>query len=90
MSVLNGSFQVLCTSTASIEITSIEWLVNGQPLENLNLDARTDFDMDLGIGWLIFDNVQSKHNNSNIRCKVTTGNSEILTSIQALVLTIQG
>ena len=89
VSVLHGSFVVLCIDTSSIQINSIEWLVNGSPLENLNLNARTDFSMG-GIGILRITNLQSKHNNSNIRCKVNTTDSEIITSADSSELIIQG
>ena len=91
VSVLNGSFYAVCTSNSGIEIINVEWLVNGRPLENLDLDATTDFSREEGFGRLGFiGNLQSKHNNSHIKCRVTTSNFEILTSPDSSELIIQG
>lgn len=89
VSVLHGSYRVLCTSTDSI--ARIQWLVNGTLLEDLNLDETTNIDRTQGFGVLSFGgNLQSRHNNSNIKCKVTTNNMEILTSADSSELIIQG
>ena len=92
VSVLNGSFHAVCTSTGTIEIINVEWLVNGRPLENLDLEATTNFTREQGgLGSLRFiGNLQNKHNNSHIKCKVTTSNFEILTSADSSELIIQG
>lgn len=91
VSVLNGSFQVICYPRSGKRITSVEWLVNGRPLESLNLNGRTSFSTNVGgLGTLIFNNLQSDHNNSVIKCIATTSEAEILSSVNSSKLIIQG
>lgn len=93
VSVLNGSFRLACRfDDDSTEITSVQWLVNGAPLENLNLNATAEFTTELGgVGSLGFrNNLQRDLNNSIFKCKVITSTSGILTSSDSAKLILQG
>ena len=72
-----------------IRIVSLQWLVNGSLVENLNLtNVRTEFDNISGV--LRFDDIPEEYNMSRIRCMaIAEGNSEPLLS-QNSSLILQG
>ena len=91
VSVLDGSFQVVCSSDSTMQLTDVQWLVNGSPLENLNLHAETNISRENGYGYLRFNNnLQRKHNNSVISCTATFDSDEMQSPLQFSKLIIQG
>ena len=88
VSTPGGSATFICLSTG-MRIVSLQWLVNGSLVENLNLtNVRTEFDNNKGV--LIFDDIPVEYNMSSIGCMVIAeGNSEPLLS-QNSSLILQG
>ena len=88
VSTPGGNAKFVCLSPG-IRIVSLQWLVNGSLLENLNLSTvQTEFDDSSGI--LCFSDIPVDYNMSIIRCKVVAeGSSEPLLSIQSSLI-LQG
>ncbi len=73
-----------------VTITSVEWLINGTPLEDLSLtNAVTEFSQLSRQGGLILNDISVEYNNTNIQCRATLDNRETVDSNNVTFL-IQG
>ncbi len=73
-----------------VTITSVEWLINGTQLEDLGLtNVEVVFSRLTEQGTLRFNNISVEHNNTNIQCRATLSNGEIVDS-NNLILLVQG
>ncbi len=78
-----------CASSSDI-ITSVEWLVNGTRLEDLSLtNVETEFSQLSRQGTLVFMNISVEYNNTNIQCRATLSNGDIVDSNNDTLL-VQG
>ncbi len=78
------------SSSATITITSVEWLINGTRLEDLSLtNVETDFSQVARQGILLFNNLSVEYNNTNIQCRATLSNGETVDSNNVALL-VQG
>ncbi len=78
------------TSSRTITITSVEWLINGTQLEDLSLtNVETEFSQLFRQGLLGFNNISVEYNNTNIQCRVTLSNGETVDSNNSTLL-VQG
>ena len=77
------------TSSGTITITSVQWLISGTPLEDLSLtNVETVFSR-IRQGTLVFNNVSVEYNNTNIQCRAILSNGETVDS-NSLTLLVQG
>ena len=78
-----------CVSS-SATIASVEWLINGTGLEDLNLtNVVTEFSELTGQGILLFNDVSVEYNNTNIQCRATLSNGDTVNSWTS-TLVVQG
>ncbi len=78
------------TSSPTITITSVEWLINETRLEDLSLtNVETEFVNVTRQSSLRFNNVPVEYNNTNIQCRATLSNGETEDS-NNLTLLVQG
>ncbi len=77
-------------ASLSRTITSVEWLINGTRLEDLNLtNVQREFSQLSRQGTLIFNNVSVEYNNTNIQCRATLSNGTTVDSTTSTFL-VQG
>ncbi len=85
-----GRNPVLSCASISDTITSVEWLINGTPLEDLSLtNVETQFIELFRQGGLVFNNISVEYNNTNIQCRATLSNGETVDS-NNFTLLVQG
>ncbi len=78
-----------CWSSSGTIITSVQWLINGTRLEDLNLtNVETEFSQLSRLGYLSFSDISVEYNNTNIQCRATF-NGETLNSNNSTLL-VQG
>ena len=72
-------------------IASVQWLINGTLLEDLNLtNVEPDFSEVTSQGSLVFRNISVEpHNNTIIQCRATFNNGKIVDSNNSTLL-VQG
>ena len=76
--------------SGTINITSVEWLINGTRLEDLSLtNVETEFSQLSRQGTLVFNNISVEYNNTNIQCRATLSNGETVDSNNVTLL-VQG
>ncbi len=77
-------------SDATITITSVQWLINGTPLEDLSFtNVETEFSQISRQGTLVFNNISVEYNNTNIQCRANSSNGETVDYNNAILL-VQG
>ncbi len=87
---VNPVFNCKAASNAPITITSVQWLINETPLEDLSLtNVETEFSQLSRQGILVFDNISVEYNNTNIQCRATLSNGETVDSNNVALL-VQG
>ncbi len=71
-------------------LSSVQWLMNGTRLEDLNLtNVPTEFREVTRQGTLVFNNISVEYNNTNIQCRATLSNEETVDSNNVTLL-VQG
>ena len=87
---VNPVFNCGAASDVTITITSVQWLINGTPLEDLSLtNVQTEFSQISRQGTLVFRNISVEYNNTNIQCRATFSNGETVDSNNSTLL-VQG
>ncbi len=90
ISGVNPVFNCGSASDATITITSVQWLINGTPLEDLSLtNVGTEFSQISRQGTLVFRNISVEYSNTNIQCRATLSNGETEDSNNVTLL-VQG
>ena len=94
-SVLGGTAEFTCMrTTASIEIESVEWLLNGTLLDNFNFsesDVTQRFiRFNGGIGRLVFNNLPLMPQITEIVCRATLRNGATVLSTATNLIVLQG
>ncbi len=85
-----GNHPTFNCASPSDTITSIEWYINGTPLEDLSLtNMATEFSQLSRQGILVFSNISVEYNNTNIQCRATLSNGETADS-NNFTLLVQG
>ncbi len=76
--------------SSSVIITSVQWLINGRPLEDLSLtNVVAAFVAQTRQGSLVFKSVSVEYNNTNIQCRATLSSGETVDSNNSTLL-VQG
>ncbi len=87
---VNPVFNCGAASDVTITITSVQWLINGTPLEDLSLtNVETEFSPISEQGTIVFNNISVEYNNTNIQCRATLSNGETVDSNNVTLL-VQG
>ncbi len=85
-----GDSPIFICGPSSGTITSIEWLINGTRLEDLNLtNVKTELSNITTQETLFFNNISVEYNNTNIQCIATLSNGESVDSNNHTLL-VQG
>ena len=75
----------------SVNIASVQWLINGTRLEDLSLtNVATIFVELTRQGSLLFNNVSVEYNNTNIQCRATLSNGETADSNNVTLFVEEG
>ena len=95
VSVPGGTARFMCTRTmTSIDIESVEWLLNGTLLDNFNFnesDVTQRFISGFGIGELIFNHLPLTSQTTNeIVCRAALNNGETALSTATNLIVLQG
>ena len=78
-------------NTESDNITSVQWLINGRQLEDLNLpNVEIGFNQYYGMRVLRFNSISVEYNNTNIQCRATFSNGETAGSNNVKLLVEEG
>ena len=87
ISISGGSAEFNCIS-GSIKAVGVEWLVNGTPLENLNLSNVTTVTTEFAVGFgvLTFTNLPVEYNMTRITCMQMFTSSTIVNCTSLLLL----
>ena len=87
MSVPGGQASFLCFP--DVPVSAINWLVNDVPVDPDNDNIVTEFrPVGDGIGYLSFENVSTKLNQSRVQCEYTTSGM-VVSSLNSTLL-VQG
>ena len=85
-----GENPIYNCASSSATITSVEWLINGTPLEDLGLtNVVIVFSELTRRGTLLFNDISVEYNNTNIQCRATLSNGETVDS-NSHILLVQG
>ena len=92
VSVPGGTAEFRCTSTTtSIEIESVEWLLNGTLLDKFNSSSdvtQSFYPFSGGIGELMFTNLTPQ--TTEIVCRAALSNGETVLSTATDLIVLQG
>lgn len=88
-SVPGGDAVFRCASSGQTTVR-IQWLINGTPLESLNLMNVTEEFTSIGdgVGILYFTNLPEDYNMTRIQCEATLSSGSTSLSINGVILLI--
>ena len=75
--------------SATEEISSVQWIVNGSALEDLNMDTSIYASSSAGGGFLTFSNVPLHYSGTSVQC-VLTFPDDTTSSSNTATLHVQG
>ena len=80
-----GADYVCSSENENFDISSIQWMINDMPLEDLNLPnvAATSFN---GRGLLFFNDLSVNFNETTVQCKVNNSGTIIYSNINELLV----
>ena len=86
-----GRALLTCSSPSpDVHVVGVQWLVNGSPLEDLNLmNVLTDFNEITTAGSLVIDPITLEYNITTIQC-IVTFNSGTTSHSNTATLLVQG
>ena len=75
--------------SATEEISSVQWIVNGSALEDLNMDTSISTSSSAGGGFLTFINVPRHYSGTTVQCVITFPD-DTTSSSNTATLQVQG